>query len=51
MSTLITLAEMALVTLLVFSFALLIGLLSLAGLFHLAFARFRTRAPEGGGRI
>lgn len=42
MNSLITLTEAVLMTLLSFSFALCIGLMSLAGLFRLAFHRLRT---------
>lgn len=44
MNSLITLAEMALVSLLAFSFALGVGLVSLAGVFRLAFDRLRSAA-------
>ena len=45
MNSLAAVAEMALVSLLSFGFALFVGLASLAGIFRLAFGR-----PRSGGR-
>lgn len=42
MNSLITLTEAVLMTLVAFSFALCVGLMSLAGLFRLAFHRLRA---------
>lgn len=44
MNSLITLAQMALVSLLAFSFALCVGMVSLAAIFHLAFDRLQSAA-------